>query len=470
MKNKSISMTDGPLFKKIVSYTLPIIFSGILQLAFNAVDLIVVGHFCGEISLAAVGATGSLINLIVNVFIGLSVGGGITIARALGAGKTEETQRAVHTVIPIAIISSLIVTAMGIPLSRPLLKLMDTPDNVIGLSTSYLQIYFSGTVFNMLYNFGSAVLRATGDTQRPLIYLTVAGLANVGLNIFFVTVFNMNVAGVALATIISQAISAILILINLIKRTDACHLNFRRMKIDSSALKSIIHIGVPSGIASSFFSISNVLIQSSVNSFGDIVMSGAAAAASIEGFVYTSQNAFMHTTQNFVSQNYGAKKFSRIKKTVLLSVVTVTAVGLILGVGAYLLGTPLLKVYIKDSKEAIKWGLVRLSIVSCFYFLCGIMETLSGAIRGLGSSLPPTIVSLLGACAFRVVWILTVFKIPEYHTIECIYISYPISWILTIAAHAVVFTVIYRKKKKACEKELLQETQNLNSQDEANTI
>ena len=453
MKNASISMTEGPLLRKIIKYTIPIILSGILQLAFNAVDLIVVGHYCGEISLAAVGATGSLINLIINVFIGLSVGGGITIARALGAEKTEEAQRAVHTVIPLSIISGILITAIGIPLSRPMLELMDTPDNVIGLSTSYLQIYFSGTVFSMLYNFGSAILRATGDTQRPLIYLTIAGFANVGLNIFFVTAFDMNVAGVALATMISHAISAALILINLIKRTDACHFNFRKMKLDGPSMKSIIHIGIPSGVASSFFSISNVLIQSSVNSFGDIVMSGAAAAASIEGFVYTSQNSFMHTAQNFVSQNYGAKKFDRIKKTVLLSIITVTVVGLVLGIGAYLLSTPLLKIYIKDSAEAIKWGVLRMSIVSTLYFLCGIMEVLSGAIRGLGSSLPPTIVSLIGACAFRVVWILTVFQIPKYHTIECIYISYPISWLLTILAHAVCFVIIYNKKKKACNED-----------------
>ena len=453
-------MTEGPLFKKLIKYTFPIILSGILQLAFNAVDLIVVGAYCGEISLAAVGATGALISLIVNVFIGLSVGGGITIARALGAGKTADAQKAVHTVIPVAIICAAVITAVGIPLSRPMLELMDTPENVIDLSTSYMQIYFAGTIFNMLYNFGSAVLRATGDTQRPLIYLTIAGIANVVLNIFFVRVFHMNVAGVALATAISQGISAALILLNLIKRTDACHFNFKRMKIDIPALKSIIHIGVPSGIASSFFAISNVLIQSSVNSFGDVVMSGAAAAASIEGFVYTSQNSFTHTAQNFVSQNYGAKKFDRIKKTVLMSTATVTVVGLTLGIGAYLLATPLLKIYIKDSAEAVMWGATRMSIISTLYFLCGIMEVFAGAIRGLGSSLPPTIVSLLGACAFRVVWILTIFQIPEYHTIECIYISYPISWLLTTTVHAITFVIIYKRRKKAYEKELLEEKQN----------
>jgi Na+-driven multidrug efflux pump len=312
----------------------------------------------------------------------------------------------------------------------------------------------------MLYNFGSAVLRATGDTQRPLIYLTIAGIANVVLNIFFVRVFHMNVAGVALATIISQGISAALILFNLIKRTDACHFNFKRMKIDIPSLKSIVHIGVPSGIASSFFAISNVLIQSSVNSFGDVVMSGAAAAASIEGFVYTSQNSFTHTAQNFVSQNYGAKKFDRIKKTVLMSTATVTVVGLALGIGAYIFATPLLKIYIKDSAEAVMWGATRMSIISTLYFLCGIMEVFAGAIRGLGSSLPPTIVSLLGACAFRVVWILTIFQIPEYHTIECIYISYPISWLLTTTVHAITFVIIYKRRKKAYEKELLLEAQN----------
>ena len=449
MKNTSISMTEGPLFKKIISYTVPIIFSGILQLAFNAVDLIVVGHFCGETSLAAVGATGSIINLLVNFFVGLSVGAGITVARAIGAGNHDTVGKAVHTAIPLALISGAILTAIGVPLSSTLLKLMDTPDNVLGLSTAYMQIYFSGTVFSMLYNFGAAILRATGDTQRPLIYLATAGVANVGLNVFFVTVFNMNVAGVALATTVANGISATLILLNLMKRTDACRFSFKTAKIDLKVLKGIIHIGLPSGLASSLFSISNVIIQSSINSFEEVAMSGAAAGASIDGFVYISMNAFAHTSQNFVSQNYGAKKFNRIKKTVLYSAITVTAVGLFLGVGVFLLSKPLLSIYIKDSAEAISYGIIRLKIVGGMYFLCGIMEMLAGTIRGLGSSIPPTIISLVGACAFRIFWIYTIFPIPEFHSLEGIYISYPISWALTILAYIVTLIIIFKRKKRS---------------------
>lgn len=444
-------MTEGPLFKKTLIYTVPIIFSGILQLMFNAADLIVVGQFCGGLSIAAVGATNSLINLLVNVFIGISTGAGITAARALGAGNNSEVKKAVHTAIPLAIISGLALTAIGVPLSSVFLKLMDTPDNVIGLSTVYMQIYFSGTVFSMLYNFGSAILRATGDTQRPLVYLVIAGTVNVVLNIFFVTVFDMNVAGVALATIISHAISAILVLINLAKRTDACHFEFKKMKIDGPSLKSIIHIGVPSGVASSLFSVSNVVIQSSINSFGDVVISGVSAASSIEGFVYTSMNSFTHTAQNFVSQNYGAKKFDRIKKTVLISTGTVTVVGVLLGTLAYVFGEQLLSIYIKDSSEAIGYGMIKMAYIGLTYFLCGIMEALAGSIRGLGSSLPPTIVSLIGACLLRVVWIFTIFQIPEYHTLECIYISYPISWVLTIAAHVITLIIVFRKRRQYLE-------------------
>lgn len=450
-------MTEGPLFRKIVLYTVPIIFSGVLQLLFNAVDLVVVGRFCGEISLAAVGATGSLINLLVNLFIGLSVGAGICVARALGAGDKESVQNAIHTAMPVAIICGLVLTAVGVPLSRNLLALMDTPDNVIGLSSVYMQIYFSGAVFSMTYNFGAAILRATGDTNGPLAYLSIAGIINVLLNIFFVSVFDMNVAGVALATVISQAVSATLVVINLMRRTDICRFNPRKMRIRKNSLLSIMRIGIPSGIQSAFFSISNVINQSSINSFGDIAMSGVAAASSIEGFVYNSMNAFMHTTQNFVSQNYGAKKFDRILRVVLISVATVTVVGLALGVTTYLLATPLLSIYISDSQAAIEYGIVRIAYIGLTYFLCGIMETVAGAIRGLGASISPMFISLIGACAFRVVWIFTVFQIPKYHTLECIYVGYPISWILTIAAHATLFLTLYFKKKKAHLKEFAEE-------------
>lgn len=442
-----MNMTEGRLFGKIVAYTVPIIFSGILQLLFNAVDLIVVGHFCGELSLAAVGATGSLVSLLVNLFIGISVGSGICVARALGAGNREEVENAVHTTIPLALISGVLLTAIGVPVAPMLLKLMDTPDNVLPLSTVYVQIYFGGIIFNMIYNFGAAILRATGDTQGPLIYLTVSGVANAVLNVFFVTVFHMNVAGVALATLISHAISAALVMINLMRRTDICRFNPKKMRIRKASLLQIARIGIPSGVQSSLFSISNVIIQSSLNSFGDIAMSGVAAAANIEGFIYTSQNSFMHTTQNFVSQNYGAKKFNRILKIFGISFITVTVVGFSLGLAVNLIGAPLLSIYIKDSAEAIGYGLIRFKYVALLYFMCGIMEVIAGAIRGLGVSVAPMISSLVGACLFRIVWIYTVFA--ENHTLECLYVSYPISWGLTICANLILFVIFFRNKKKA---------------------
>ncbi len=452
-KSASINMTEGPLFKKILTYTLPIMFSGILQLLFNAADLVVVGHWCGETSLGAVGATSSLINLIINFFIGISVGVGICVAHSIGAGKTKDASDAVHTAIPLAIISAVIITAVGVSLSPTFLKLMDTPESLIDLASTYMQIYFAGTIFNMLYNFGAAILRATGDTRSPLMYLIFAGVVNVILNIIFVTLFDMNVAGVALATVASQAISAILVIINLIKRTDACHLDIRKLKISKAALAKIARMGVPSGIQSALFSVSNVLIQASVNPFGDVVISGITAAASIEGFVYTSMNSFMHTTQNFVSQNRGAEKYDRISKVLLISLATVTVVGLFLGVGSYLLGHTLLSIYIKDSEEAISYGLRRMALVACFYFLCGIMESIAGAIRGLGASITPMIVSFLGACVARIVWIYTIFQVPEYHTLDCLYLSYPITWTLTIAAHLAVFIILFTKQRKRLKKQ-----------------
>ncbi len=448
LKSTSLNMTEGKLFRKILSYTLPIMLSSILQLLFNAADLVIVGHFCGEQSLAAVGATSSLIHLIVNLFIGISVGAGIAVAHSIGSADTEAVRDSVHTAIPLALISSVIITAVGIPLSPVFLSWMQTPSSIIGMASTYMQIYFAGTVFNMLYNFGAAILRANGDTRAPLIYLSVAGIANVCLNVFFVTILNMNVAGVALATVISQAISAVLVIINLMKRTDICRLDIKRMKIKKKALLATAKIGVPTGIQSSLFSISNVLIQASANPFGDIAISGITAAASIESFVYVAITSFTHTVQNFVSQNYGAKKLDRIRNTVFISLGTVTVVGLVLGIGAYMLGTPLLSIYIKDSKEAIEFGLKRLFYISNFYFLCGVMDVLAGAIRGLGVSLAPMAVSLIGACGFRILWIYTIFKIENFHTLECLYLSYPVSWVLTILAHAIVLLIVFKRKSR----------------------
>ena len=428
-------MCEGPLLKKIVVYTIPIILTGILQLLFNAADLVVVGQYCGNVSVAAVGATGALINLIVNLFIGLSVGAGVSVAQFLGAKKSDAVRRVVHTSIPAAFLSGAFLTVVGVAGARWFLELMDTPDNVLPLSATYMRIYFCGMISSMIYNFGAAILRAAGDTKSPLIYLTVAGVVNVFLNLFFVIVLKMDVAGVALATIISQTISAILTVMALMKRTDACRFELKAMAFHKDALVKIIKIGVPAGIQGSLFSISNVLIQSSINSFGDLVMSGNAAAGNIEGFVYITMNAFHQTTLNFVGQNLGAGKMDRVHKVVGIDLLLVTLMGLVTGLAAFHFGRSLLSIY-------------RMSFVCAPYFLCGLMDVMNGALRGLGSSMEPLIITVLGVCVMRVVWIYTVFRIPAYHTLSCLYVSYPISWILTLLAQIVGYLLVTRRLKR----------------------
>lgn len=448
--NKSASdMCEGPLLKKIIFYTIPIILTGVLQLLFNAADLVVVGRYRGSISVGAIGATGSLINLIVNLFIGLSVGAGVTVAHALGAGHSRDVSKIIHTALPTAFISGIILTIVGVAGADTFLRLMDTPDNAIVLSTTYMRIYFCGITASMIYNFGSAILRAAGDTRRPLYYLTAAGVINVILNVFFVRVFSMDVDGVALATVISQLISAILVVRSLMKRDDACRFRFSEMKIHSRQLMQIIRIGIPAGIQGSLFAISNVLIQSSLNSFGSVVMSGNAAAQNIEGFVYTSMNSFHQTALNFTGQNYGAKKYDRIGKIMRISLSSVFITGIVLGFTAYLFARPLLGIYITDSDEAIGYGIVRITYICIPYFLCGLMDVTTGLIRGMGLSLAPTIITVLGVCGMRILWIYMVFPIEQYHSPESLYISYTISWSLTFIAELIVFLYIYRKRRRS---------------------
>lgn len=449
MKFDSKSMREGPILKSIIVYTVPIILTGLLQLLFNAADLIVVGWFSGSDSVAAVGATGALTNLIINLFIGLSVGAGVAVAQGMGAGNGKLTSEAVHTAVPVAVISGIFLTVIGVLFSRNFLELMGTPDGkLLELASVYMQIYFAGMTFSMLYNFGSAILRATGDTRSPLIFLTVAGVLNVILNIVFVALFKLDVAGVALATSISQAVSAILVLLALMKRQDACRFEFKKMHIYKNALLRMVKIGVPAGLQGSLFSISNVLIQSSVNSFGAAHMSGSAAASSIEGFCYVTMNSFHQTALNFCGQNYGAGDFKRVKRITWVCLMTVAAAGLIVGNLSYIFGRELLGIYITDSPEAINYGMERLKFMVVPYFLCGIMDTTTGAMRGIGSSVIPMIITVVGVCVMRIVWIYTVFAIPQYHTFSGLFISYPISWILTFAALFVSFTLVMRRKEK----------------------
>lgn len=445
---KDVNMLDGPLFKSVIAYTVPIIFTNILQLLFNAADLIVVGRFCGSTSVAAVGATNSLVHLIVNLFIGISAGTGIVTAQAIGSGNNVAVHRTVHTAIPTAIISGLFLTLVGVLGSEYLLGIMGTPEKVLPLSAIYMKIYFAGITATMIYNFSAAILRAAGDTRSPLIFLLIAGVVNVVLNVIFVVAFDMDVAGVALATAISQVLSAVLVVIALMRRTDACRLNLTKLKIYGKQLRSLIVIGVPSGIQGCTFSLSNVIIQSSINSLGEVVVAGGAAAASIEQFVYTSMNAFHQTAVNFSGQNTGFGNYKRIKKIFKTCCMCVATVGFVLGVTVFIFARPLLSIYITDSPAAIEQGVIRLSFICLPYLLCGLMEIPTACVRGMGYSVPPMIISIAGVCAVRLLWIFTVFQIPAFHTAASLYISYPISWAATFTAHTLLFTHILKKRIK----------------------
>lgn len=453
MQSKSSDMCEGPLISRIIFYTIPIILTGVLQLLFNAADLVVVGQCCGSNSVGAVGATGAIINLMINMFIGLSVGAGVTVAHGIGSGRSEDVHRTVHTAIPTAIISGAVLTVIGIFFSETFLRLMNTPTEQLHLAASYMRIYFCGTIASMLYNFGSAILRAAGDTKSPLYFLTAAGVLNVILNLIFVIAFKMDVAGVALATTISQILSAALIVRALMKRDDACKLELKKLHIYGRQLKRILQIGFPAGIQGSLFSASNVIIQSSINSFGPIVNSGNAAAQNIEGFVYTSMNSYSQTALNYTGQNYGAGKIDRIMKIMWVCLISVFCTGLILGLTALIFGRDLLSIYITDSANAIDYGMVRMKYIMIPYFLCGLMDVSTGLIRGLGRSVLPMLITVGGVVGIRLGWIYVVFRIPEYHSIKSLYLSYTISWFLTFLAEIIVFIVIMHKIKKQRIKE-----------------
>ena len=445
MAKYELDMTSGNLLKKIIMYTIPIMLTGILQLLYNAADVAVVGKFAGDEALAAVGSTGSLINLIVSLFLGLSVGSSVAYARSVGKGDLERANRVVHTAVLVSVIASVVLTGIGIVFAKDFLLMMDSPEDVIDLATLYVQIYFGGIIFNLLYNFASSVVRANGDSKRPLYILMIAGLINVILNLIFVIVFHMSAAGVALATVFSQAFSAIAVMYILFKETGPLNFSFNKLKIDKNVLKEMIYIGLPSGIQSAFFSISNVIVQKSVNSFGKIIMAGNSTASNLEGFVHVSMNSVYQSTLNFTSQNYGAKKEENLKKVLLYSLGIVSVIGIILGSAFYLLEPYLAKFY-TDNPEVVAYALERMQFVCLLYFLCGIMDVLVGFLRGVGYSTIPMIVSLIGVCAFRVAWIYTVFERKK--TLSSLYVSYPISWTITVIVLVVCILIFYPKIKK----------------------
>lgn len=446
-KQYQMDMCSGSVLKKLLLFSLPLMASGVLQLLFNAADIIVVGKFAGDNSMGAVGSTSSLINLFTNLFVGLSVGVNVIAARAHGANSASDMHDTVHTSMLLSVICGAVLAVIGFILAPEMLILMNATENQLPLAVMYLRIYFLGMPAMMVYNFGGAILRAVGDTKRPLYFLTAAGVINVLLNLLFVIVLKMNVAGVALATVLSQCISAGLTVLCLIKDNTEIHLDLKQLKIRKRILFSVMRVGLPAGFQGTIFSLSNVVIQSSINLFGDTVVSGNSAASSVEGFIYMAMNTFHQAAISFTGQHMGAKKYPRIPKILVSSLLCVTVTGLVFGWTAFLLGRPLLGIY-SNSSEVVDAGMVRLSIIATTYALCGMMDVMVGMLRGLGYSIMPMIVSLLGACGLRILWIATVFQIPEYHSPRTVYLSYPMSWGITLLVHIICYVIVWRRLKR----------------------
>ena len=446
---KDINFTSGPLFVPILLFTLPILATGVLQFLYNAADTLIVSNFAqdGKTALAAVSSTGALSNLITGLFIGLSVGASVTLSHSLGAGHKEEANDVVHTAITMAAVLGLIVAVIGFFASKPLLLLMSTPDTVINHSSLYMKIIFLGMPAQMVYNYGAALLRAKGDTKRPLYFLIISGAVNVTFNMIFVIGFHLDVAGVALATIISQYLSAILVINRLCKLDDECKLDLRHLRVSRYLLSKIIKIGIPAGLQGCLFSFSNVLIQSSVNSFGDIAMAGNGAAAQIDGLLYIALNSFYHAAITFSGQNLGAKESGRVRKTCYYCLSLVMIVGIPICLLAFFFGEQILGIYLPESTAdkaaVIEYGMIRMGYMSLTYFLCGLMEVMSGMLRGLGASLTSMFVSLIGACGLRVVWIYTVFAWNR--TPGTLYLSFPLSWFATALGLYICYAIILRR-------------------------
>lgn len=453
MKNNKyeIDMCNGTLMDKLISFSLPLMLSGILQLLFNAVDIIVVGRFTGSQALAAVGSTTALINIFTNLFIGISLGANVLAARFYASGKEQEMSETVHTSITLALISGLVMALAGVLLARFALNLMGTPNDVIDQSVLYMRIYFLGMPFFMLYNYGAAILRAVGDTKRPLFFLVISGMTNAVLNLVLVIVFHMGVAGVAIGTIVSQLISSILVLRCLYTSNTSYRLYFSKLGIKTQYLKQIFQVGIPAGIQSTVINLSNALLQSSVNSFGSVAMAGYTAANNIFGFLYMSVNAVTQSCMSFTSQNYGVKKLKRMDRVLLDCMILSVGVTLTLGCGAYFFGPELLKIYTSDA-DVIRCGVEVLAFTTVPYFCCGIMDLLPGALRGMGYSGVPMILSIIGTVGTRIVWIFGLF--PAHRSLSFLFISYPVSWILTILMQAVCFCFVRKHVHKSVNRDL----------------
>ena len=437
-----IDMCNGSILDKLVSFSIPLMLSGILQLLFNAVDIIVVGQFTGNEALAAVGSTTALINVFVNLFIGISLGASVLAARFYATGQEKEMSETVHTSITLALISGIAMGIIGVIAAKGALELMDTPNNVLNLSALYMRIYFMGMPFFMLYNYGAAILRAVGDTKRPLLFLIISGATNVVLNLLLVIQFHLGVAAVAIATVISQCISCILVLRCLYLSDGSYQLRFNKLGMKTRYVKQIFQIGIPAGIQSTIINFSNVLLQSSVNSFGSVAMAGYTAANNILGFLYVSVNSITQACMSFTSQNYGVRKFKRMDKVLLECLGLTVIVALVLGGGSYLFGAELMHIYTKSTK-VIECGVDIMLYTTVTYFLCGIMDLLPGALRGMGHSTVPMILSVIGTVGTRIVWIYVIF--PCHRSLDFLFISYPVSWLLTIVMQVICFYFVRKK-------------------------
>lgn len=450
MKNR-IDMLHGPMALPILCYAVPIMLTSVLQLLFHAADLVVVGAYCGSISVAAVGATSAITNLLVNLFIGLSVGAGVTMAHSIGSQEWKQVQETVHTALPLALVSGVFLTVVGVALAGRILAAMGTPGEVLPLATTYMRIFFLGITFNLLYNFSASLVRAAGDTRSPLIILTSAGVLNVLLNILFVRFLGRNVDGVALATILSQAVSAAAILAVMTRRTDGCHLELGKMRFHRQPLRKMLRIGIPAGIQSCMFSASNVVLQSAVNGFGAVAVSGNAAVTNLEGFLYVIVNSYHQTAVNFVGQNFGAMQFQRAKKITWMCMLYALVTAIVVGSLMTLFGNQLLSLYIKDSPEAIALGRSRMYVDLLPYFLFGLQDVVTGALRGIGASFVTMILTVLGICGVRILWVCTVFQLPSFHNLMMLYVSYPVSWILTLIAQLAAFAILFRRMQRRIE-------------------
>ncbi len=455
MGNKNVDMTKGPFLKKIILFSLPIMVSGILQMFFNAADTVIVGQFSadGDLAISAVGSTGSVINALIALAMGMSNGAGVIVAQNTGAKNSEAVKNTVHTAMLLSLICGIVLGIIGIILAPSVLKLISTPASVLPLATVYLRIYFAGLPVQLVYNFGSSILRAIGDTVRPLIFLLISGVLNVGLNIVFVILFNMSVAGVALATVISQSVSALLVVIYMIKQKNDCKLSIKKLGINLRYLSQILYIGIPAGIQGMIFSVSNVIMQSTINSFGPLAMSGSAATTSVANFIFIPMNSIHHASTTVIGQNTGAKKFEQVKKLTRMLLLIVATVGAVLSFIIVGLGKNLIGIY-TDTPEAINFGMIHLFVMASPYFICGCMDVIVGCIRGMGTSLSPMLISIFGVCGLRLVWIWGIFPLFETMGLSVdirytlLFLSYPISWTITFISQLIVYNRTYKKLVK----------------------